>query len=216
MYKRQAFSYLIRIAIFSTEPTILDKEIFLIFFLGMNLIDWTSIIIAIILQGFLFSAGMNVNKRIIIFSAIAVYFGMLLFFLSVLLSDVKFTSQAFLNILNTQNFLDKNNFGPLITVTSTVFAYFSVVILSFGDFSRYVKDEGQLKKGNFSLILNLLIFSFFALFIVSGMDAFLKQDPENLNRILTNPTDILGKLDNLLLIFLALIFIIIALSLIHI
>ena len=29
---------------------------------------WTSIIIAIILQGFLFSAGMNVNKRIIIFS----------------------------------------------------------------------------------------------------------------------------------------------------
>ena len=153
---------------------------------------------------------MNVNKRIIIFSAIAVYFGMLLFFLSILLSDVKFTSQAFLNILNTQNFLDKNNFGPLITVTSTVFAYFSVVILSFGDFSRYVKDESQLKKGNFSLILNLLIFSFFALFIVSGMDAFLKQDPENLNRILTNPTDILGKLDNLFLVVLALIFIIIA------
>ena len=91
-----------------------------------------------------------------------------------------------------------------------MFAYFSVVILSFGDFSRYVKDESQLKKGNFSLILNLLIFSFFALFIVSGMDAFLKQDPENLNRILTNPTDILGKLDNLFLVVLALIFIIIA------
>ena len=106
----KAFSYLIRIAIFSVDPTILDQQIFLVFFLGMNLIDWTSIIIAIILQGFLFSAGMNVNKRIIIFSAIAVYFGMLLFFLSVLLSDVKFTSQAFLNILNTQNFLDKNNF----------------------------------------------------------------------------------------------------------
>jgi NCS1 family nucleobase:cation symporter-1 len=189
---------------------LLDKEIFLIFFLGMNLIDWTAIIIAIILQGFLFSAGMNINKKIIIFSAITVYFGMLLFFLSVLLSDVKFTSQAFLNILNTENFLNKDNFGPLITVSSTVFAYFSVVILSFGDFSRYVKDESQLKKGNFSLILNLLIFSFFALFIVSGMDAFLKQDPENLNRILTNPTDILGKLDNLFLVVLALIFIIIA------
>ena len=206
----KAFSYLIRISFFSIEPMFLDKEIFLIFFLGMNLIDWTAIIIAIILQGFLFSAGMNINKKIIIFSAITVYFGMLLFFLSVLLSDVKFTSQAFLNILNTENFLNKDNFGPLITVSSTVFAYFSVVILSFGDFSRYVKDESQLKKGNFSLILNLLIFSFFALFIVSGMDAFLKQDPENLNRILTNPTDILGKLDNLFLVVLALIFIIIA------
>ena len=206
----KAFSYLIRISFFSIEPMFLDKEIFLIFFLGMNLIDWTAIIIAIILQGFLFSAGMNINKKIIIFSSITVYFGMLLFFLSVLLSDVKFTSQAFLNILNTENFLNKDNFGPLITVSSTVFAYFSVVILSFGDFSRYVKDESQLKKGNFSLILNLLIFSFFALFIVSGMDAFLKQDPENLNRILTNPTDILGKLDNLFLVVLALIFIIIA------
>ena len=154
----KAFSYLIRISFFSIEPMFLDKEIFLIFFLGMNLIDWTAIIIAIILQGFLFSAGMNINKKIIIFSAITVYFGMLLFFLSVLLSDVKFTSQAFLNILNTENFLNKDNFGPLITVSSTVFAYFSVVILSFGDFSRYVKDESQLKKGNFSLILNLLIF----------------------------------------------------------
>ena len=206
----KAFSYLIRIAIFSIEPAILDQQILLLFFLGMNLIDWIAIIIAIIFQGFLFSVGMNMNKKIIIFSAITVYLGILLFFLSVLLSDVKFTSNAFLNLLNTENFMNKNNFVPLITVTSTVFAYFSIIILSFGDFSRYVKSESQLKKGNLTLILNLIIFSFAALFIVSGMDAFLKQDPENLSRILTNPTDILGKVDNLFLIVLALIFIILA------
>ena len=206
----KAFSYLIRIAIFSVDPTILDQQIFLLFFLGMNLIDWVAIFTAIIFQGFLFSVGMNMNKKIIIFSAITVYLGILLFFLSVLLSDVKLTTQAFLNLLDTENFLNKNNFGPLITVTSTVFAYFSIVILSFGDYSRYVKNESQLKKGNLSLILNLIIFSFSALFIVSGMDAFLKEDPENLTRILTNPTDILGKIDNLFLIVLALIFIIIA------
>ena len=206
----KAFSYLIRIGIFSIEPAILDQQILLLFFLGMNLIDWIAIIIAIIFQGFLFSVGMNMNKKIIIFSAITVYLGILLFFLSVLLSDVKLTSQAFLNLLNTENFLNKNNFVPLISVTSTVFAYFAIIILSFGDFSRYVKSESQLKKGNLTLILNLIIFSFAALFIVSGMDAFLKQDPENLSRILTNPTDILGKIDNLFLIVLALIFIIIA------
>ena len=206
----KAFSYLIRIAIFSFEPAILDQEIFLMFYLGMNPIDWVAIIIAIIFQGFLFSNGMNFNKKIIIFSAISVYLGLLLFFLSVLLNDVKFTSQAFVNTLNLENFLNKDNFGPLITVTSTIFAYFSIVILSFGDFSRYVKDNSELKKGNLSLILNLIIFSFFALFIVSGMDAYLKEDNENLTRILTNPTDIIGKLDNLLVIVLALIFIIIA------
>ena len=66
-------------------------------------------------------------------------------------------------------------------------------------FLRYVKNENELKKGNLSLLLNLIIFSFFALFIVSGADAFLKQDPENLIEYLTNPTDIIGKLDNLLI-----------------
>ena len=206
----KAFSYLIRITIFLIEPSLLDQQIFLIFLLGMNLIDWIAIVLTIILQGFLFSAGMNLNKKIIIFSATATYFGMLFFFLSVLLNDVQFTSQAFLNTLNISNFFDKNNFGPLMTVTGTIFAYFAIIILNFGDFSRYVKDENQLKKGNLSLIFNLIIFSSFALFIVSGMDAFLKQDPENLSRILTNPTDILGKIDNIFVIVIALIFIIIA------
>ena len=206
----KALSYLIRIAIFSFDPALLDQQIFLTFLLGMNLIDWFAIVVSIIFQGFLFSAGMNFNKKIIIFSATAVYFGMLFFFLSVLLNDVKFTSKAFLNTLNLSNFLDKNNINPLITVTSTIFAYFSIVILSFGDFSRYVKNTNQLKKGNLSLFLNLIIFSFFSLFIVSGMDAFLKQNPENLSRILTNPTDIIGKLDSILITILVLIFIIIA------
>jgi len=135
---------------------------------------------------------------------------MLLFFLTILLSDVKLTSEVFFNSLEYKNFIDKNNLLPLITVTGTVFAFFSIVILTFGDFSRYVKSESELKKGNLSLILNLVIFSFFALFIVTGVDSFLKQNPDNLSRILTNPTDIIGSLDNLLITNLVLFFIIIA------
>ena len=84
---------------------------------------------------------MNFNKKLIKFSAISVYLGMIIFFFVVLLSDVKLSTNAFLNALNLSNFIDKNNFIPLITVTGTIFAYFSIVILSFGDFSRYVKDE---------------------------------------------------------------------------
>ena len=135
---------------------------------------------------------------------------MMIFFFVVLLSDVKFTSNAFLSALNINNFFDKDNLIPLVTVTGTIFAYFSIVILTFGDFSRYVKNEKELKKGNLSLILNLVIFSSFALFIVIGSDAFLKQNPDNLDKILTNPTDIIGKFDNLLVTNLVLIFIIIA------
>ena len=102
----KAFGYLIRIAIFSIEQSLLDNDIFLIFLLGLNIIDWTSIIVAIILQTFLFSVGMTFNKKIIKFSAIVVYFGMLLFFFSVLLSDVKFTTNAFINSLDYRNFVD--------------------------------------------------------------------------------------------------------------
>ena len=206
----KAFGYLIRIGIFSFQPALLDNEFLLTFFLGLNIIDWASIIIAIFLQIFLFSVGMIFNKKLIIFSAITVYLGMLLFFFTVLLNDVKFTSEVFFNSLEYKNFIDKNNLLPLITVTGTVFAFFSIVILTFGDFSRYVKNESELKKGNLSLILNLVIFSFFALFIVTGVDGFLKQDPDNLSRILTNPTDIIGSLDNLLITNSVLFFIIIA------
>ena len=206
----KAFVYLIRIIIFSIEPTILDYDIFLIFFLGLNIIDWISITFSILIQVSLFSIGMIFNKKIIKFSAIAVYLGIFMFFLILFLNDVKITSNAFMESVNYKNIIDQNNLLPLITVAGTVFAYFSIVILSFGDFSRYVKDKNELKKGNLSLIVNLIIFSFLALFIVTGVDAVLKQDPENLSRILTNPTDIIGKLNNLLITNMVLIFIIIA------
>tara|TARA_B100001063_G_scaffold236282_1_gene255888 strand:+ start:54 stop:1511 length:1458 start_codon:yes stop_codon:yes gene_type:complete len=206
----KALSYILRIAIFSFDSSFLDKDFFTIFIIGLNIIDWIAIVTTVIFQGFLFSGGMRLNKKIISFSAVTVYFGIILFFFTVLLSDVKFTSKAFFDLLDLENFIDIKNLGPIITVAGTTFAYFAIVILSFGDFSRYVKNESELKKGNLSLILNLVIFTFLALFIVAGIDAFLKQDPENLERILTNPTDIIGKLNNLLIINLALLFIIIA------
>ena len=206
----KAFVYLIRIAIFSLDSSILDNDIFLTFFLGLNIIDWISITLSIVVQVFLFSVGMIFNKRLIKFSAILVYLGVFIFFLAVLLNDVKISSTAFINSLNYQNIFDQKNLLPLLSVAGTIFAYFSIIILSFGDFSRYVKNNNELKKGNLSLLLNLIIFSFLSLFIVIGADTILKQDPENLSRILTNPTDIIGKFDNLLITNLALIFIIIA------
>ena len=204
------FGYLIRVLIFYFDSSLLDKEIFLIFFLGLNLIDWFSILVAIILQALLFSIGMIFNKKLIQFSAMAVYSGMILFFFIPFLSDVKLSSLAFKEALDLTNFLNTKNFMPIVAIAGTVFAYFSIIILTFGDFSRYVKSENELKKGNFGLILNLIIFSFFALFIVISADSYLKLNPDNIGTIYTNPTDIIGKLDNLLFTNLVLIFIIIA------
>ena len=202
------FSYLIRISIFSFDITVLDQDIFLVFLLGLNVIDWVAFISTIVLQVFLFSKSHKFNRTIIKFSAITVYSGMLLFFLIVLLNDVKIVSTAFADIFSLSNLLDKNNIAPLISVAGTIFAYFSIVIINYGDFTRYVKNENELRKGNISLILNLLIFSFFTVFIIIGSDIFLNKNLENMERILTNPTDIIGKIDNTELTVIVLFFII--------
>ena len=98
----------------------------------------------------------------------------------------------------------------MIGITGTLFAYFSILIMNFGDYSRYVKSSQELLKGNLSLIISTIIYSFLLLVIVIGADIFFKSSLISTQNLLTNPTDILGKLDNLLLIILALIFIIIA------
>ncbi len=206
----KAIGYLLRILIFSIDNSFLDQDIFLTFLLGLNIIDWASFSIVIIFQAMMFSVGIQFNKKLINISAMTVYLGMVLFFFVVFLSDIKLTALAFTEILNFGNFLDLNNLAPILTVTGTIFAYFSIIIISFGDYSRYVKDEKNLKKGNFSLILNLIIFSFFAVFIVVGSDVFLNQKFEELDRIFTNPTDIIGKFDNLQITTIVLFFIIIA------
>ncbi|MDC1280119.1 cytosine permease [Pelagibacteraceae bacterium] len=204
------FSYIFRILIFSFDNKILDQDIFLIFLLGLNLIDWVTFIFAIAVQAFLFSKSHHFNRSIIKFSAIIVYSGMLLFFLVVLLYDLKTVSTAFRDIFSLGNIFNKDNITPLITVAGTIFAFFSITIVNYGDFSRYVKNENELKKGNMSLILNLLIFSFFAVFITIGADIFLNKNLENMQRIYTNPTDIVGKIGNIQITLIVLFFIIFA------
>jgi len=202
--------YLIRILLFTIDESILYQNIFIFYYFGLNIIDWSAIVIAIIFQTLLFSFGIQYNKKLINFSAITVYLGMICFFFVVLLSDVKVTTDAFTNILKLENFLDINNLAPLLTVAGTIFAYFSILIISFGDFSRYVKSNDELKKGNLSLILNLIIFSFFSVFIVIGSDVFLNQKFSDMDRIFTNPTDIIGKFDNIQITIIVLFFIIVA------
>ena len=206
----KAISYLIRILFFTIDSSILDKDIFLTFLLGLNIIDWLSLIICLVIQIYIFSKGMLFNRRLINFSAIAVYLGLLIFLLIVLLTDVRLTAKVFLSIFTYENLFDQNNFIPIITVAGTIFAYFSIVIISLGDFTRYIKNENELRYGNLSLFINLIIFSIFAVFIVLGSDIFLNQKVENLERIFTNPTDIIGKFDNLQITVIVLFFIIIA------
>ena len=64
-------------------------------------------------------------------------------------------------------------------------------------FQDLLKMKDELKKGNLSLILNLILFSIFAVFIVIGSDIILNQKLLNMERIFVSPTDIIGKFDNI-------------------
>ena len=68
----KSIGYLIRISLFSFDSTILDKDIFLIFLMGMNSIDWFSLIFAFWIQYSLFTNGQRFTKAIINFSALLV------------------------------------------------------------------------------------------------------------------------------------------------
>ena len=206
----KSIGYLIRISLFSIDSTFLDKEIFTLFFYGLNIIDWFSFVFAIFLQIYLFRKGQIFNKIIINISAIFVYIGLILFCVIIASTNLVDVVDSFKDLLVFDNVISKSNISPFLTVFGTMFAYFSIVIVNFGDFSRFVKNESELKKGNLSLLINLIFFSIFAIFIVIGADIILNKNLQVMDRILVSPTDIIGKFDNIFLSVAALFFILFA------
>lgn len=202
--------YLIRISLFYLDPSLLNKEIFLSFYLALNLIDWLALIFTFVFQYFLFTKGHIFLKSLMKFSAAFVYFGLFFFLIMIISEHGQKLFSNLSELLYLNNIFEKQNLSPFISVTGTMFAFFSIILLNFGDFSRYAKNHKELKLGNLSLILNLLIFSFFSVLLTLGADILLNKNLTQAERILTNPTDIIGKIDNVILTIFALLFILVA------
>jgi len=206
----KSIGYLIRIGLFSIDSTILDKDIFLLFFMGFNIIDSFSLIFTLWVQYLLFSNGQRFIKKIINFSTLFVYFGLIIFFIILIRENYNEILEATNELFKNNIIYNKENIIALLSIAGTFFAYFSIVIVNFGDFSRYVKNESEVNKGNLSLLLNLLFFSFLSIAIVIGSSIVFEKNLIPIDRVLTNPTDIIGKFDNTSLTFVALLFILVA------
>ena len=206
----KSFGYLIRISLFKYDNNFQEQEIFSYFYFGLDIIDWTSLILTIFLQVYLFKKGQDFIKGFINFSAIFVYIGLIIFCSIIASKNFTEVTNLIENIFVLENIFKKSNVGPLLSVCGTMFAYFSIVIVNFGDFSRFVKNESELKKGNATLVFNLIFFSIFSIFIVLGADIILNKSFTDLDKILTNPTDIIGKFDNTFLTVIVLCFIVFA------
>ena len=206
----KSIGYLLRVALFSFDNSFLDKDIFLTFFMGMNVIDGFSFLITLLFQFWFFSSGISKNRSFINFSAFFVYFGLVLFLIIIVSENYNELSNTLMLSVNADNVIAKSNILPLITVTGTMFAYFSIIILNFGDYSRYVKDQKELNKGNLSIFLNLILFSILGILIVLGADIVLAKNMVTVDKLLTNPSDIIGKFNNTFLTIVGLVFILVA------
>ena len=206
----KSIGYLIRIFLYQIDNQILSNEYLLIFFFGLNPLDWFAIFISLLFQLYLFTKGPNTNRILIKFSAFFVYFGLIIFFIIIISENYNELISSALLSTNVENVISKKNILPLFYVTGTMFAYFSILIVSYGDFSRYAKNNKEMKLGNFSLIFNLIIFSFFSILLTIGSDIILTKNSISAERLLTNPNDIIAKFNNSFLTIFSLVFILVS------
>ena len=206
----KSVGFLIRITIFSFDENLMSKTIFNQFFLELGIIDWSSLTITALIQYYLFTSSIKTIKKIINFSGILVYLAMLFFVIIVYLKIQGDLFNSFYSIFKPEEAFNMQNAVPLMTVFGTMFAYFSIIIVNFGDYSKHLKNETELTKGNYSLLLNIILFSFMAVLITLGSDILFNKQLIKLDQVLTNPTDIIGQLDQINITVIVLIFIIIS------
>ena len=160
-------------------------------FLGMTGVDWVSYVIVCVFQVALFLRGIDWITKFLNWAGPLVYAVMIALMLMIWYE----AGSGLLGQIGTI-FSGKGTYagGPLAAfsaVVGTMIAYFAAVIINYGDFARFVKDERQMKLGNFwGLPVSLAFFSFLALFITAGTASLFGET-------LTNPADIIAKVDNL-------------------
>jgi len=160
-------------------------------FLGMTNIDWISFIFVAGFQIYLFWQGIDLIRRFLNFAGPAVYVVMIVLMLTIwakagggLLSEVG-------NIFSGIGSYEGGTYAAFLAIFGTMVAYFAAVVINFGDFSRFVKNEKEMRKGNlWGLPGNIVLFSFIALMVTAGTVAVFGET-------LTNPTEMVERVGNL-------------------
>lgn len=170
-------------------------------FLGMDVIDWVSYLIVAGLQVLLFVKGITWIERFLNFAGPAVYVVMVVLLVAIWVQAGDRLFPAVGEIFNSSDVEGWAAVGAFFGVIGTMIAYFSAVIINFGDFARFSKSEKSMRRGNFlGLPVSLTFFTFLSLFITAGAYIVLQGgegDP------LTNPADIVGQVGNVFLTIVA-------------
>ena len=197
-YGAQTYAASTAVALLITALTGIQGEPVL---LGMSGVMWISFIFVSLFQVYLFWQGIDLVRRFLNFAGPAVYIVMIVLMIAIwakagggLLSEV---GEIFSGGERSGGFEGLGSFGAFLAVFSIMVGYFAAVVINFGDFARFVKNEDEMKKGNlWGLVGNVIFFSFITLMITGGTIAIFGE-------YIAQPTEMVAKVDNLLLTLIA-------------
>lgn len=177
-------------------------------FLGMDAVDWVSYCLVAGLQVILFVRGISWIEKFLNFAGPAVYVVMVVLLVSIWMQAGDRLLPAVGSIFSNDSVEGWAAVSAFFGVIGTMIAYFSAVIINFGDFARFSKSEKSMRRGNLlGLPVSLAFFTFLSLFITAGAYIVL-QDGQG--EPLTNPAEIVSLVGNVFLTIIAAITFVIA------
>ncbi|MFU9135591.1 NCS1 family nucleobase:cation symporter-1 [Erwinia tasmaniensis] len=152
--------------------------------LGLSTLGWCCFGIMWLAQALVFWHGMSAIKRFIDIAGPAVYIVML----SLAGWIVYKTGFSGITLtLASKPLSVGEQVWQMITASALVVSYFSGPLLNFGDFSRYGKSMGEIRRGNrWGLPFNFLLFSVVTVVIVSGTQSLF-------GRMITDPIETVSR-----------------------
>jgi NCS1 family nucleobase:cation symporter-1 len=134
--------------------------------IGLSTLAWFSFIFMWFFQLVIFLSGMERIRRFIDFCGPVVY--VVMFALAIwMLWQTGFSSLSLQ--LSPPASSNLATIGVMANAAMLIVAYFAALLLNFGDFARFGKDEATMKMGNFlGLPVNFLVFSIITVIVTAG------------------------------------------------
>ncbi|WP_201530972.1 MULTISPECIES: NCS1 family nucleobase:cation symporter-1 [unclassified Psychrobacter] len=166
-------------------------------FLGLNSTAWIAFVIVWVFQILLFWAGIEPIKHFLNWAGPLVYVVMVILMAVIWYQSGSELLPAINSIFASGSDYSGNSIQAFTAIVGTMVAYFAAVVINFGDFSRFLRSERDMRLGNLlGLPINMVFFSFIALVITAGTLVIFGE-------ALTNPSDIVDRVDSLPLTIIA-------------